>query len=246
MKTIEHYTDNTAYLKRRYKYENIGTVRGYEIYALTPNEFDLRWRKYYGHIIGTTDICEPITSGYITPEDIIQKIEQLPEEQLAQWLTVDGKLERIRKAIAAQSWTSNGDALFCEICGKSELAEQVRRNRLAYLEREHEKEQRKAEDQARLEEECRAKEAAEYAAKLEQADKDIRDGKLIKAELFEALCAKYGVKLPIKLLGWLREWCVELNFIQYTYRRDKYSNAKHKSTSIGEYMNKLHATMFAA
>ena len=91
--------------------------------------------------------------------------------------------------------------------GNRELAEKARKNRAAiYEQRDHEGYE---EEQRRLAEQ-RAYEAAERekeARWTKQAEQSLRAGHYISPSDFELLAEKYGVKLPVKFVGWLREHC---------------------------------------
>ena len=244
MKIISHRENNEAYAKRLQNCEKVATVQGFDFYK-TANEDGTA--NYYGYIVGTADLCECILSYSYTPlDEFIRMTEQLPTAKLNAFLTIDGKLERIRQAIALKQWTSNGDALFCELVGNTALAEKVRQNRSEYQARQAQMEAERREQAEQQERERIEAEQREKAKRLEQADKKIRDGEFIEAQDFEALCEKYGVQLPIKLLGWLREWCTVVNFKQYGIKRDRYSKRNHYSTTIGEYMNRLQTAMNVA
>ena len=105
---------------------------------------------------------------------------------------------------------------------------------------EQEREERKKAERA-------ATEQREHEQQLEQAERDLRAGKYITAAHFEQLAERYGVNLPIKLVGWLREHCGSIRlkadadcggyFTQYYYDKG------HKSTSIATYGNKLGKAM---
>lgn len=242
----------TACRKQLKGAEYAGTAaNGAEVYSIVP---DPNWpdhRTWYYTMNGNTPgLCKKIeASPYITPEQMREQLANITEEQAAKiFLDKDGELDRIKTAIEAGTWTSNGDALFCELSGEFELAERVRENRAAI----HAK--KEAERAAKQEREGQAKaarvaaEQREYEQQLEQAEQNLRAGKFITAAHFEQLANKYGVSLPIKFVGWLRKWCGSICLKTDTeyggYRTQYYlKDKRHKSTSIGTYGDKLGRAM---
>ena len=156
-------------------------------------------------------------------------------------------LELIAEAVQLGKWTSNGDALFCEMCGDYVLAESVRKNREEY--RQKQQAERAKEDAERERKRIEQKEAEQQKEEqqLEQADRDLRAGKYITASNFEQLAERYGVSLPIKFVGWLRKWCGRIRLKVDTeyggYTTQYFCNKSHKSTSIGTYGEKLGKAM---
>lgn len=248
MKIIDFKPDNTAYAKRLNGCEKFYTREGIDFYYTADDES----KKYFCHIVGTVDLLENLDiNPFTTPEQVKGMIERQPTERLKQLATVEGKLERIRQAIAAKSWTSNADAFFCEMVGQSELADEVRKNRAAiYEQRAREEQEHREKDEA----EQRAREEAEQRKRLEeieQAERNLRAGEFITPQGFELLAEKYGVKLPIKFVGWLREHCGKIKIEQYSdedkqkyiligkYNTLYYHSKGHKSTAIYDYADKL-------
>lgn len=241
----------TACKKQLHDAEYVGKAKnGAEVYAVVhdPNWADHRTWYYTmnGNIPG---LCkEIIINPYTTPEQMRELLAATTEERAAKFfLDVNGELDRIREAIAAGTWTSNGDALFCELCGEIELAAQVIKARAAYRAKQ---EQERKEREAREEKEKQEREEAERQEReqqLEQAEQALRAGKYITASHFEQLSEKYGVALPIKLVGWLREHCGSIRLEAHPdcdgYFTQYYYDKGHKSTSIATYGEKLGKAM---
>ena len=241
----------TACKKQLRDAEYIGrAANGAEVYAVVP---DANWadhRTWYytmnGNIPG---LCKEISiNPYTTPEQMRELLAATPEERAAKFfLDVNGELDRIREAISTGKWVSNGDVLFCELHGEFALAEQTRAARAAYrIKREQErKEQEEREEKER--QERAAAEQREHEQQLEQADRDLRAGKYITASNFEQLAERYGVALPIKLVGWLREHCGSIRLEAHPeyggYSTQYYYEKGHKSTSIATYGDKLGKAM---
>lgn len=241
----------TACKKQLRDAEYIGTAaNGAEVYSVVPDPNWADHRTWYytmnGNIPG---LCKEINiNPCTTPEQMRELLAATTEERAAKFfLDVNGELDRIREAIAAGTWTSNGDALFCEMCGESALAEAVRKNREEY--RQKQQAERAKEDAERERKRIEQKEAEQQKEEqqLEQADRDLRAGKYITASNFEQLAEKYGVSLPIKFVGWLRKWCGRIRLKVDTeyggYTTQYFCNKSHKSTSIGTYGEKLGKAM---
>lgn len=231
--------------------EYAGTAaNGAEVYSIVP---DPNWPDhrawYYTVNGGMPGLCKELRcSPYLTPEMMREQLAKITEEQAAKiFLDKDGELDRIKTAIEAGTWTSNSDAFFCELCGEFELAERVRENRAAIRAKKEAERVAELEREEREKAERAAAEQREQEQQLEQAERDLRAGKYITAAHFEQLAERYGVNLPIKLVGWLREHCGSIRlkadadcggyFTQYYYDKG------HKSTSIATYGNKLGKAM---
>lgn len=225
----------TACKKQLRNAEYIGTAaNGAEVYSVVP---DPNWADrrvwYYAMPGAVAGLCKKIeASPYATPEQMREQLEAMTEERAAKiFLDKDGELDRIREAISTGKWVSNGDALFCELCGEFVLAAQVRTARAAY----------------RAKQERDEAERQEREQQLEQAERDLRAGLFISPAYFEQLAEKYGVSLPIKFVGWLRKWCGRIRLKVDTeyggYTTQYFCNKSHKSTSIGTYGEKLGKAM---
>ena len=249
---IGYKSDYTTACKKQLRgAEYAGTAaNGAEVYSIVPDPNWADHRTWYytmnGNIPG---LCKEINiNPYTTPEQMRELLAATTEERAAKFfLDVNGELDRIREAIAAGTWTSNGDALFCELCGKPDLAAKVRANRAAYKARQaKEEQQREAAEEQRRKEEAEA-EQKRKAEELEQAEQNLRAGKFITAAHFEQLAEKYNVSLPIKFVGWLREWCgsicLKTDKEYGGYITSYYYTKGHKSTSISTYGNKLGKAM---
>lgn len=231
--------------------EYIGkAANGAEVYAVVHDPNWANHRTWYYTVNGTIPgLCKKIeASPYATPEQMRGQLANITEEQAAKiFLDKDGELDRIKTAIEAGTWTSNGDAFFCELCGEFELAERVRENRAAIRAKKEADRVAEQEREEREKAERAAAEQREHEQQLEQAERDLRAGKYITAAHFEQLAERYGVNLPIKLVGWLREHCGSIRlkadadcggyFTQYYYDKG------HKSTSIATYGDKLGKAM---
>lgn len=243
---IDYENDGkTACIKQARGMEYVGEAKnGAKIYA-KPNAAGDH-REWYYTVGGCRDmLAEFIYMSWATLDDLRETMNNLTKEQTAKaFPDRETRLIIINKRVENGAWTSNGEALFCELCGKYELAEKVRKNRTEYLARKHAAEQAKEREREQREAERKAQEEKAKAKELEQAEQDLKTGNIIEAEHFEALAVKYGIALSIKFIGWLRKWCdgVKINKASDgTYRVAYWANKKHKSTSIFEYANKLGA-----
>lgn len=239
----------TACKKQLRGAEYIGkAANGAEIYG-KANEGGDYWAYFYT-VAGIADmVASAPISGWRTPEDVRSILASKTAEAAGKaFPCLDAFLAHVVLAVERGDWTSNADALLCELCGKPDLAAKVRANREAYKARQAKEEQlRAAEEEQRRKAEAEA-EQKRKAEDLEQAEKNLRAGKFITAAHFEQLAEKYNVSLPIKFVGWLREWCGDIRlkadteyggYITQYYRKGK----GHKSTSIGTYGDKLGRAM---
>lgn len=242
----------TACKKQLRDAEYIGrAANGAEVYAVVPDPNWADHRAWYYTMNGSIPgLCKEINiNPCTTPEQMRELLAATTEERAAKiFLDKDGELDRIREAISTGKWVSNGDVLFCEMHGEFALAEQTRAARAAYrIKREQErKEQEEREEKER--QERAAAEQREHEQQLEQAERDLRAGKFITAAHFEQLAEKYNVSLPIKFVGWLREWCGSICLKtdkEYGGYRTQYylKDKRHKSTSVGTYGDKLGRAM---
>ena len=249
---IGYKDDGTTACKKQLRdAEYIGTAaNGAEVYSVVPDPNWTDRRVWYYAMPGTVaGLCKKIEANpYATPEQMRDQLAAITEEQAAKiFLDKDGELDRIREAIAAGTWTSNGDAFFCELCGEFELAAQVRTARAEYrAKQEQEQKEREARDEKEKQERDEA-ERQEREQQLEQAERDLRAGLFISPAYFEQLAEKYGVSLPIKFVGWLREHCGSIRLEAHPecggYFTQYYYDKGHKSTSIATYGDKLGKAM---
>lgn len=249
---IGYKSDYTTACKKQLRdAEYIGrAANGAEVYAVVPDPNWADHRAWYYTMNGSIPgLCKEINiNPCTTPEQMRELLAATTEERAAKFfLDVNGELDRIREAISTGKWVSNGDVLFCELHGEFALAEQTRAARAAYrIKREQErKEQEEREEKER--QERAAAEQREREQQLEQAESDLRAGKYITASHFEQLAVKYGIILPIKVVGWLREHCgnIRLNVDKEYggYSTQYYYDKGHKSTSIATYGDKLGKAM---
>lgn len=241
----------TACKKQLRDAEYIGTAaNGAELYSVVPDPNWADHRVWYYTIPGAVaGLCKKIeASPYATPEQMREQLAKITEEQAAKiFLDKGGEIDRIKTAIEEGSWTSNGEALFCELCGEFELAERVRENRAAIRAKKEAERVAEQEREERKKAERAATEQREHEQQLEQAERDLRAGKYITAAHFEQLAERYGVNLPIKLVGWLREHCGSIRLKADAdcggYSTQYYYDKGHKSTSIATYGDKLGKAM---
>lgn len=246
---IDYKTDGqTAYTKQMRGAEYVCEApNGAKIYAKANEGGD--YREWFYSVEGYDGMLREFQlSGWTTVDEAKALIEQLPLEKAQRCFpNRTTLLKLIAEAIRVGKWTSNGDALFCEMCGDYALAESVRKNREEY--RQKQQAERAKEDAERERKRIEQKEAEqrEHEQQLEQADRDLRAGKYITASNFEQLSEKYGVALPIKLVGWLREHCGSIRLEAHPdcggYFTQYYYDKGHKSTSIATYGDKLGKAM---
>lgn len=249
MRIIKYRQDRqTAYLGY-VECEYIGiTANGVEIYREDTDDNGITLCYFYCKVSGVKmPLVDCVTHSYAYDElnsDVFTRIENLPQENVIAFTTADGKLKDIERRISEQKWTNNADALFCELCGNNVLAKQVCRNRTEYRQRQNEQDEKERAKRAERERIEKEQKAQQRAVELAQAEENLRNGKHIKSTDFEAICVKYGVKMSIKTLGWLREWCTDISFENYYYKRVN-GNRKHTSNTIFDYMQQLKTAMCA-
>lgn len=249
MKILLHRADNTAYAKS-ICCKKFLSFCGIDFYF--SEDLEENTREYFCHIRGTADLLKPLgLNCYSTVEQAETAIKSIPEEKIISFCTVEGELKRIENACERGAWTSNADIYFCELMGKYEFAERARKNRAdiyAQREREEREEAKREEEERQEREEAAARERADRGAK---AERELRAGNFISPSDFELLAEKYGVKLPIKFVGWLREWSGNIQIkkreeeapqgvvfeSKYETRYRCYNN--HQSTSIWKYADAL-------
>lgn len=246
---IDYKTDGqTAYTKQMRGEEYVCEApNGAKIYAKANDEGD--YREWFYSVEGYDGMLREFQLNGWTPVDEAKTlIEQLSIEKARRCFpNRTTLLELIAEAVQLGKWTSNGDALFCEMCGDYVLAESVRKNREEY--RQKQQAERAKEDAERERKRIEQKEAERQKEEqmLEQAERDLRAGKYITAAHFEQLAERYGVALPIKLVGWLREHCGSIRLEAHPecggYFTQYYYDKGHKSTSIATYGDKLGKAM---
>lgn len=211
IKTIDYKANNEAYFKALKAPQEVGRATNgatllavensdtYEIYYTFDGKVAFRVMMYAKNVYNLDsfdDLKERVKLDFGKLDDTLVDKYLSPHEE---------RLARIQKSIDNEEWTSNGDALFCEYCNKPELAADVRKNRAEYLVRKEERERIKREAERLEREKYEAARKAKFEQEVEQAAIDYKNGKYIKTEMFEELCKRNGVKIPIKTLHYLRE-----------------------------------------
>lgn len=220
----------------------------------TPSEEseDTVYRWFYT-VEGVCGLLEKANiSPYAEPEQVRAVLDGMPESQAVQaFPDAATRLEQIKLAIASKAWTSNADALFCEVCGDFATANAVRLNRAEYkAQQEEEEEKEAAAEQERMAQQ-KAEEALAEKQRLDKAETDLKAGRFISPAIFEKLAERYGIPLPAKFLGWLRQWCGNISITRHTeelphgvawenqYNIVYYCTKSHKSSSLFAYADKL-------
>ena len=251
MKIIGYQKDYcTATVKILRNCQKLCTACGVNFYYVTSKN-DERLTDYYYHIDGTKDLLDRLhISSYNTPEEVKDLLlNRISEQQLKPLVpNVAEKIKIIKATIESKQWTSNGDALFCEIVGENDLAEQVRKNRAEVLEQKRleEEEERQEREKRRLE----AEEAArkKLVERIENIKAKILSEQSVTAEEFELIARDCNIALPIKLVGWLREYCHTIliqkridpppygSYFEYKYKTSySYTKKHHTSMAIFKY-----------
>lgn len=207
---------------------------------------------YYYYIKCNNEICYPLMrSRYELTARDIEQLKDYNEQDILQNMA-----QREEKG----KFINNIDILFCNLLGLPELANHYKEYREIYLklqkrEQEEQEQKRKELEQARQEQEKQ-----KQLELLDKAQTKFYNGNEITAQEFEMLCNKYNVKIPIKVLGWLREYCFKItakkwdnkqlmkqygqipNFVN-KYNTNYYYTKGHNSTSIASIIDKLAIAM---
>lgn len=229
------------------------TKSGTTLYCTPSTENDGAPYRWFYTVEGICGLLEKANiSPYAEPEQVRAALDSMPESQSIQaFPDANAKLEQIKLAIANKAWTSNADALFCEVCGDFATANAVRLNRAKYKARQKEEEEKKAAAEQERIAKQKAEEALAEKQRLDKAETDLKAGKFISPALFEKLAERYGIPLPAKFLGWLRQWCGDISITRHTeelppgvawenqYDTIYYYSKGHKSSSLFTYANKL-------
>ncbi len=255
MKIIGYKTDHiTATLKTVRGCELLCTVHGVEFY-FSPVLKDERLTNYYYRINGTQNLLDRFNiSSWLVPDEAKNfLLNTLTAEQIKNYAPdAPSILKRIKEAVEAKRWTSNGDALFCEIMGEFETAEIVRTNRSEYREKQRAERQEEEKQQE-------IKRLAEMQEKEQQRLKHIESVKqlilsesYITAAEFELIAQDCQITLPLKLIGWLRTYCGRIRIQKHTeqlpegmrwlYKYETnytYSKKRHTSQSIFKYADMI-------
>ena len=223
------------------------------LYCTPSTENDGAPYRWFYTVEGICGLLEKANiSPYAEPEQIRTILDGISESQAAQaFPDAATRLEQIKLAIANKDWTSNADALFCEVCGDFATANAVRLNRAEYKARQiEEKEKEAAAEQERMAQQ-KAEKALAEKQRLDKAETDLKAGKYISPAMFEKLAERYGIPLPAKFLGWLRQWCGDISITRHTeklspgvvwenkYDTVYYYTKGHKSSSLFAYADKL-------
>lgn len=229
------------------------TKSGTTLYCTPSAEKDGAPYRWFYTVKGISDLLDRVNiSPYVEPEQVRTILDGMSESQAAQaFPDTATKLEQIKLAIVNKDWTSNADALFCEIFGDLVTANAVRRNRAEYRARQNEEEEQEAAaEQERIAKQKAEEELAEKQM-LDKAETDLKAGKFISPAMFEKLTERYGIPLPAKFLGWLRQWCGDISINRHTeelppgvvwenqYDTVYYYTKGHKSSSLFSYADKL-------
>ena len=254
---ITYKSDGTTACKKQIgasRLIEVGKAKsGATLYCTPSTENDGAPYRWLYAVEGIPDLLEHANiSPYAEPEQVRTILDDMSESQATQaFPNANAKLEQIKLAIANKAWTSNADALFCEICGDFATANAVRLNRAEYKARQKKEEEKKyTAEQERIAKQ-QAEEALAEKQRLDKAETDLKAGKFIAPAMFEKLAERYGIPLPAKFLGWLRQWCGDISINRHTeelppgvawenkYDTVYYCTKGHKSSSLFGYADKL-------
>ena len=132
---IAYKADGTTACKKQislFRLTEVGkTKSGATLYCTPSTENDGAPYHWFYTVEGIPDLLDRANiSPYVEPEQVRTILDGMSESQAAQaFPDTATKLEQIKLAIVNKDWTSNADALFCEICGDLATANAVRRNR---------------------------------------------------------------------------------------------------------------------
>ena len=254
---ITYKSDGTTACKKQIgisRLTEVGkTKSGATLYRTLSEKSDDAVYRWFYTVEGICGLLEKANiSPYAEPEQVRAVLDGMPESQATQaFPNAATRLKQIKLAIANKDWTSNADALFCEICGDFATANAVRLNRKEYKARQIEEEEKEAAaEQERMAQQKAEEELAEKQ-RLDKAEADLKAGKFISSAMFEKLAKMYGIPLPAKFLGWLRQWCGDISITRHTeelppgvawenqYDTVYYYTKGHKSSSLFGYADKL-------
>ena len=229
------------------------TKSGATLYCIPSMENDGAPYRWFYTVEGLCGLLEKASiSPYAKPEQIRAALDSMPDSQAAQaFPDAATRIEQIKLAIASKDWTSNADALFCEVCGDFATANAVRLNREGCKARQIEEEEKEAAAEQERIAKQKAEEALAEKQRLDKAETDLKAGKFISPAMFEKLSERYGISLTAKFLGWLRQWCGDISITRHTeelppgvvwenqYDTVYYYTKGHKSSSLFAYADKL-------
>ena len=229
------------------------TKSGATLYRTPSEESEDAVYRWFYTVEGVCGLLEKANiSPYAEPEQVRTALDGMTESQAVQaFPDAATKLKQIKLAIANKAWTSNADALFCEVCGDFATANAVRLNRAKYKAQQIEEEEKEAAAEQELIAKQKAEEELAEKQRLDKAEADLKAGKFISPALFEKLAERYGIPLPAKFLGSLRQWCGDISISRHTeelpsgvawenkYDTVYYYSKGHKSSSLFAYADKL-------
>ena len=211
IKTIDYKANNEAYFKALKAPQEVGrAINGATLLAVENSDTYAIYYTFDGNVAFRVMLYSKTVDDLDSFDDLKERVEQdfgkLDDTIIDKYLSPhEERLADIQKRIDNKEWTSNGDALFCEYCNKPELAADVRKNRAEYLARKEERERIKREEERLEREKYEAARKAKFEQEVEQAAIAYKNGDYIKTEMFEELCKRNGVKIPIRTLHYLRE-----------------------------------------
>lgn len=252
MKILKYKNDgNTVEVINKTLTQANGNVYYYE-------DMDKSWNdcKHYHYFLKcNNDVCYPLTDARYNP---------ISTATFETWKSKNENavFEFLEKEIEQNHYINNLQILFCELQGNTELANRCKEQKAKVLkEREEERKQEETERKAREEQE--EKNRLEQEQKdLEQAYTSIKTKNELSATQFEKLCNDLHINLPIKFIGWLREFCGTIYIKQrnreeiikkygyypnftYQFETTYYYTKGHRSTSLAKYADMLAEKVFA-
>lgn len=194
MEILAYKNDGTtAILKNK----NLQKLEG-NIYYFTEND-ECNNITYFYYINVKNDICYPLgRSAYTLTANDIEHFKNYNEQNI---------LQNLKEYEQKGRFISNIDIYFCELLGLKELAKHYREYRELYIKLQEQERKEEEQKRQKLEQEQREREKQKELEKLEIAKTQFLNGKEITAEQFKKLCNEYNIKIPIKVLGWMREHC---------------------------------------
>lgn len=209
---------------------------------------------FYYFIKCKNDIFYPLTqkSWEQYPPQAFEKFKNYTEKEI---------LQNIEFKMKTGQYVSNLDILFCEVMEQAKtFVEELKNYKQQLMEKleleRQEKEQKQlAEEQEKQKLELEQKKL-EQEQLLAKGYANLKAGEKITPQQFEALCKAENVSLPLKLTGWLREFCGDIsikswdkefyikkygyfpNFVDNFDINYQYVKG-HKSTSLNKYACEL-------
>ena len=247
MKILAYKNDGTtATLKNK----TLQQVEG-NIYYFTETD-EYKNTTYFYYIKCSNDVCYPLTARTykLTAKDI-ENCKDYNEQNI---------LQHLKNCEQKGRFINNINIYFCELLGLTELAKHYKEYRELYIKLQEQERKEEEQKRQKLEQEQQEREKQKELEKLEIAKEQFLNGKEITAEQFEILCNNYNIKIPIKVLGWMREHCGYIsakkwnneqllkqyghipNFVN-KYDVKYYYTKGHNSTSIASIIDKLATAM---